>query len=137
MPDGSYLNANVIGEEEMAMKMDNLIRDKEEYYKYFKWHEYYTYHDATDSADTDPVCAFCAFMNNMTRRSERRAYARFTQWWNEGSKDNPLVWYKQSNPKEKAFYMARHNVKFVTTSALQEVNQFVENLYNYYFDSKK
>lgn len=135
MPDGIYLNANVMGEEEMALKMNKLIVDKETYYEYFKWHEYYNYYDATDSADTDPVCAFCAFMNNMTRRSERRVYARFTQWWNEGSKDNPLVWYNQSDPKEKAFYTVRHNVKLFTTSAFQDVSQFVESLYNYYFDS--
>lgn len=137
MPDGVYLNANVIGEEEMAMKMNTLIQDKEKYYDYFKWHDYYTYHDATDSADTDPVCAFCAFMNNMTRRSQRRVYARFTQWWNEGSKDDPLIWYNQSDPKVKALYLVRPIVKSVTTSKLQEVSQFVEKLYNYFFDSKK
>lgn len=137
MPDGIYLNANVLEEEEMARKMNELIRDKEKYYDYFKWHRYYSYYDATDSADTDPGCAFCAFMNNKTKRSERRVYARFTQWWNDGSKDDPIIWYDRSVPDEKAFYIVRPNAKSVTTSVLQSVGEFVDKLYNFYFDFNK
>lgn len=136
MPDGIYLNANLVGEEEMARKMNDLIHNKEAYYDYFKWHRYYSYHDVTESADTDRVCALCAFLNNMTIRNNRRVYTHLTQWWNDDKTDNPVHWYENAPPNIKGFYKrypSKHSPG--TPSVLQNVGQFVDQLYNYYFDN--
>lgn len=136
MPDGIYLNAKALGQEQLAWKMNELIKDKEKYYDYFRWHEHYSYHHASESADTDPLCAFCAFLNDVNKRSERQVYARFSLWWNENLQDNAVVRYENSDPAYKAFYIKYGNTNPLTTvSVLQNVGQFAGQLYNYYFDS--
>lgn len=141
MPDGIYLNANEIGEEEMARKMHELIQDKEKYYDYFKWHRYYSYHDVSESADTDPFCKLCAFLNNMTMRRERRVYASITQWWNEedikpNKMEDPIFYYENAGTIKKSYYMTQINRKTpVTSSPLENVSEFVDQIYNYYFKS--
>lgn len=134
MPDGIYLNANLIGEEEMARKMNDLIHNKEVYYDYFKWHTYYSYHDVTESADTDRVCALCAFLNNVTIRNQRRVYTHISQWWNEDKKDNPVHWYKSASPNVKKFYKIYPSKHLPNTpSVLHDVVQFVDQVFTYYF----
>lgn len=136
MPDGIYLNANLIGEEQMASKMNELIHDKEKYYDFFKWHGYYSYHDVTESADSNRLCGLCAFLNNMTMRSQRRVYTHLTQWWNEDKVDNPIFWYETAIPNAKAFYRKYPNKHTAESpSLLQHVGQFVDQIYNYYFEN--
>lgn len=135
MPDGIYLNAKTLGQEQLAWKMNELIRDKEKYYDYFRWHGHYSYHSASESADTDPICAFCAFLNDIDKRSERRVYSRFSLWWNENLEDSAIVTYENSDPTYKAHYIRYTNTNpLPTVSVLQNVGQFVGQLYNYYFD---
>lgn len=136
MPDGIYLNANLVGEEEMARKINELIHDKETYYDYFKWHKYYSYHDVTESADTNRVCALCAFLNNMTRRNQRRVYTHISQWWNEDKEDNPVFSYESAPHNVKGFfkrYPSKHSSG--NPSVLENVGQFVDQVYNYYFEN--
>lgn len=141
MPDGIYLNANEIGEEEMARKMNELIQNKEKYYDYFKWHRYYSYHDVSESADTDPFCKLCAFLNNMTMRRERRVYASITQWWNEDENKpsemvDPVFHYENADTIKKGYYMTyRSNRAPSTPSSLENVGEFVNKIFNYYLKS--
>lgn len=142
MPEGMYLDAIALGEEALARKMLEIILDKEKYYDYFRWHRYYSYHSLADSADTDTLCTFCAFLNNITMRSERRVYARFTDWWNQYEDVpkmtvNPIFYYGNADPNVKSYFTRRKH-KFetsVTPTVLQNVGQFVNHLYNYYFES--
>lgn len=139
MPDGIYLNANEIEEEEMAKKINDAVQDKEKYYDYFKWHNHYSYHDIYESADTDRLCALCAFLNNATVKSARRVYAHISQWWNEV--ENPTVnhifTYESAYPGSKKYYkIYPKKNKPTSPSVIQNVGQFVEQLYNHYFDSR-
>lgn len=142
MPEGIYLDAIALGEEALARKMSEVILDKEKYYDFFKWHRYYSYHSLSDAADTDTLCAFCAFLNNMTMRSERRVYARFTDWWNEYEgipkmKVDPIFYYNSSDPNIKGYYTRRQPEfkTIVTPTVLQNVGQIVNELFSYYFGS--
>lgn len=139
MPDGIYLNANEIGEEEIAKRINDAIQDKEKYYDYFKWHNHYSYHNIYESADTDRLCALCAFLNNRTVRNARRVYAHITQWWNEKENptEDPIVWYESATPGSIHYYRTypKKN-KPSPPTVIDNVGKFVEELYNYYFASR-
>lgn len=141
MPDGIYIDAKNFTEGELASKMNELIQDKEKYYNMFRWRDYYSYHLVAESGETDPLCAFCAFLNDESMRTKRRVYARFTEWWNNliMAKDT-IVEYESSGPKIKMYFSFK-KAKIIeqnpaTVSVLNGVNDFVDNLYSYYFDSK-
>lgn len=142
MPEGMYLDAIDLGEIELARKMHEIIQDKKKYHDFFRWHRYYSYHSMGESADTDALCALCAFLNNGTVRSERRVYARFTDWWNEYKNIskvnvNPIFFYGYADPNEKR-YFTRHQNKFKvldTPSIANDVGKLVNLLFNYYSES--
>lgn len=143
MPEGTYLDAIALEEVALARKMYEIILDKEKYYDFFRWHRYYSYHSLAESADTDALCALCAFLNNMTMRSERRVYAHFTNWWNEYEdtpkvKVDPIFFYGHADPNVKGFYTRHQNrIKtLVTPTVLDNLGQFANQLYNYYFGAK-
>lgn len=142
MPNGIYLNANNLTGEEMAAKMVEAIRNKEIYYDYFKWHEHYSYHMVTDSADTDPLCSFCAFLNDASSRKRKQVYARFLKWWNGFDEKldetgDIIVYYRKSDMMyihSDADEISSHETA-VTATVVQSVGDFVNNLFNYYFEA--
>lgn len=81
LPDGAYLNAKKFTPQNMAIKMDEIIRNKSVYYDFFRFHRYYSYHTISESEDTDPLCSFCHFVNNDTIRNARSTYSEFSEWW--------------------------------------------------------
>lgn len=145
MPDGIYLNSNFLTEEEVAAKINEAIQDKQKYHDYFRWRRYYTYQFISDVGENDPLCEFCALLNNEAFRNQRRVYAGFTKWWNEDDnhKDTEgiIVKYEESASHIKSFISYRHKNIDMTTdeapSALEGVNNFVGDLFSYYFDLKK
>lgn len=80
MPDGMYLDAVSLGVEKLAIKMKDIIEDKNKYYDYFKWHRYYNFYATNESSDTDEMCAFCAFLNNDDRMNKTRQH-NIRDWW--------------------------------------------------------
>lgn len=82
MPDGIYLDARKLGVSELAQRMTQIIKNKEEYYDFFKWHRYYSFHGTEESADTDDFCVFCATVNDLIQRQESSIYFSLAQWWN-------------------------------------------------------
>lgn len=140
MPDGIYINGNMLTEDQVAQKIREAIRDKQKYYDYFRWHQYYTYHFTAESGDSDPLCAFCAFLNNESNRNRRRVYARFNKWWNEDGNHRGLgdiiVNYDDSGPYIKSVLTYREKqieVKAASTSStFEQVNSFFGDLINYY-----
>lgn len=139
MPDGIYLNAGELGQEELARQINEYIHDKEKYYDLFKWREYYSYHEISESADTNHLCAFCAVLNNATVRSQRRVYAHMFEWWNSiKTVENAIVLYDNADPKDKGT-ITKPRYRMVQTSStvnpiLQNVGKFVDQIYNYYFE---
>lgn len=135
---GIYLDGKALGEEGLAKKMNEAIKDKQKYYDYFKWHKYYTYQDTTESGEIDPLCAFCDFLNNMTVRGQRRVYAHLFEWWNEfeTTRNDSIFWYAPAlYPRSKSYFMTRPNTKVVEPpSVLQSVSQFVDQLWNHFFE---
>lgn len=81
LPMGSYINAQALGPEKLALKMNDIIYDKNKYYDYFKWHRYYSIHNYTHSPDSDGICGLCAFLNNRKLQYTRNIYARITWFW--------------------------------------------------------
>lgn len=138
MPDGIYLNAVQLGEEELARQINTIIHDKQKYYDFFKWRRYYSYHEVSESADTNRLCAFCAVLNNATVRSQRRVYARMYEWWNNNTMENVIESYDSADPKDKGIITRPiQKKKSMSTSApplLQDVGHFVDQIYNYYFE---
>lgn len=139
MPDGIYLNAVQLGQEELAKQINEYIHDKEKYYDFFKWRRYYSYHEVSESADTNRLCAFCALLNNATVRSQRRVYARMSEWWNNNVVENAIVTYDNANPKDKGMITSPgRKVKSKTSTVLplmHNVGKFVDDIYNYYFET--
>lgn len=82
MPDGTYLNAYVLGVHEVVKQMNYTIRDKEKYYNYFKWHKYYTFHSPDENEYTDNYCTFCTRVNDIMRRDNENIYLHLADWWN-------------------------------------------------------
>lgn len=142
MPDGIYLNGNFLTEEEIAEKINEAVQDKQKYYNYFRWHRYYTYQLMSDVGDKDPLCEFCAFLNNEAIRNQRRVYAGFTKWWNESGNhkdmEGIIVKYEDSGRYIKSVVSYRHKKSEMSTdyapSAVEQVNSFIGELFNYYFD---
>lgn len=81
MPNGMYLNANVLGPQKLASIIKNAVRNKEKYYDFFKWHRYYSFNDPSDTAESDEICAFCAILNKKNRTGETSVYTHITNFW--------------------------------------------------------
>lgn len=140
MPDGIYINAGELGQEELAGRINEYVHDKEKYYNFFKWRRYYSYHEVSESADTNHLCAFCAVLNNATVRSQRRVYARMYEWWNHNQMvDNAIVSYDNADPKDKgtitrSIRITKHQTTTISP-VLQNVGKFMDQVYNYYIES--
>lgn len=75
-----YLDAVALGVDELARKMNEIIKDKNKYYDFFKWHRYYSFHATNESEETDEVCALCAFLNNDNQINKSREHS-IREWW--------------------------------------------------------
>ncbi|RVE51642.1 hypothetical protein evm_003774 [Chilo suppressalis] len=53
LPDGSYLNARLMTVKQLAAKIDELIRNPDQYANYFRWKNHYSYHSLDEDPDTD------------------------------------------------------------------------------------
>jgi hypothetical protein len=82
MPDGIYLNAKTTAVEEVAKKMDELIKDPEQYANYFKWKNHYSYLSLHDSPRTDEYCRFCITLNDEEKVKTKSVIENFKDWWN-------------------------------------------------------
>lgn len=141
MPSGIYLNAEILTEKEVALKIKEAVKDKKIYYDYFRWRRYYTYHQS-EGGSSDPLCAFCAFLNDDTKRNHRRVYARLDKWWNEYRSNNKqedfIVNYEDSGRfiKSVITFKAKNGEWQTTTPALSILDQmynFAHDLINYFF----
>lgn len=140
MPEGIYLDGNIMSEDQVAEKINEAIQDKQKYYDYFKWHGYYNY-DRAEGSDADPLCTFCAMLNDESIRNHRRVYARFDKWWNEYRSQNDeediIVKYDDSGSYIKSVLTYREpNTEVITevpSSALDQANSFIGDIINYYF----
>lgn len=142
MPDGIYINGNILTEVEVAEKINAAIQDKQKYYDYFRWHRYYTYRFTGEIGDKDPLCEFCAFLNDESNRNHRRVYAGFSKWWNEDGNhkdmDGIIVKFEDSAPYIKSVVSYRNKKEIGTedvVSTLEQLNGFFGDLFSYYFDS--
>ncbi|RVE51640.1 hypothetical protein evm_003772 [Chilo suppressalis] len=82
MPDGIYLNAKETTVEQIASKMNELIKNPEKYADYFRWRNHYSYHSLHDDPETDEYCNFCAILNNEKKVKEHSSIKDFRKWWN-------------------------------------------------------
>lgn len=81
MPEGIYLDANVLTPAQLAARMIEIINDVNKYYEFFKWHEYYSYHSTSEDRFSREVCNLCAFLNKNMNRTN--VYDHIADWWNE------------------------------------------------------
>lgn len=142
MPDGIYLNANFLTEEQLAERINEAVQDKQKYYNYYRWRRYYTYDFIADVGESDPLCQFCALLNDEASRNQRRVYAGFTSWWNDDDnhkdKEGIIVKYEESASHIKSVVSYRNKKIEMETeppSPLEQVNSFVGDLLSYYFDA--
>lgn len=141
IPEGAYLNGNILSEEKVAEAINEAIQDKRKYYDYFRWRQYYTYH-YTDGGDTDPLCEFCAFLNDESVRNKRRVYAHFDKWWNEfrrqRSAEGIIVHFEDSASYIKGVVTYREpkpneNEPKTPPSVLENINNLIDDVLNYFF----
>ncbi|XP_075973767.1 alpha-(1,3)-fucosyltransferase C-like [Anticarsia gemmatalis] len=81
LPNGTYLNARELSMEELAKKMNELIKDPEKYAEYFKWKNHYSYYRKHVSVETDPYCLFCTTLNDEEMVKKTTIYKDFRKWW--------------------------------------------------------
>lgn len=81
MPDGIYLNANVLQPYELADQMVEIMNDKNKYYDFFKWHDHYSFHFAGENGYREKYCELCAYLNKNSNKSSIIGFV--AEWWNE------------------------------------------------------
>lgn len=113
MPDGIYLDANVLDPENIAIRMNEIIEDKNKYYEFFKWHDHYSFHFSGENRYTEEVCRLCAFLNNNWNIMSTIEY--IADWWNE---DQP-PWPTGTSPLEND---PQNNIEKVITNFLDFLN---------------
>ncbi|XP_041978289.1 alpha-(1,3)-fucosyltransferase C-like [Aricia agestis] len=86
MPDGIYLNARELGAEKLAKKMDELIKNPDEYSEYFRWRNHYSYYRRIESIETDDYCRFCSILNEEETVKKTTIYQNFKDWWDPPSR---------------------------------------------------
>lgn len=101
MPDGIYLDANIIPPYQMAQRMNDIINDKNKYYEFFKWHDYYSFHFSGEDRYRGEVCRLCAFLNYSMNKSSTFEY--IAEWWNEEQPPWPttMPYVEEQNQVEK------------------------------------
>lgn len=70
-----------MGAEDLAAKMNELIKNPDEYAEYFRWKNHYSYHRKMDSVYTDEYCLFCSILNDKQKVKEQTVYRNFREWW--------------------------------------------------------
>lgn len=81
MPQGSYLDAYVLGPVRLAKTMNDIINNNNRYYDFFRWHRYYSFHAPVENADTDEVCNFCAYLNDINGTQKTTVYENIDKFW--------------------------------------------------------
>jgi hypothetical protein len=81
MPDGIYLNAREMGVQRLAIKINELIQDKEQYANYFRWKKYYSYHGLHETPETNEYCRICALLNDEKKVLTTSFIENFKDWW--------------------------------------------------------
>lgn len=83
LPQGSYLDAQVLGQEKLAYIMNDTIHNKHKYYDFFKWGRYYSLNDPNETPETDNICEFCSFLNNEKNSQKINVYENLSAFWSE------------------------------------------------------
>ncbi|RVE51641.1 hypothetical protein evm_003773 [Chilo suppressalis] len=82
LPNGSYLNARLMTIEQLAAKIDELIKNPDQYANYFQWKNHYSYHSLDEDPETDEYCRFCAILNDEEKVNKISYIGDFRKWWN-------------------------------------------------------
>lgn len=82
LPEGIYLDAQKLGEVELAKEMNDIILNPQRYFNFFKWRSYYSFHATTNNKYRETVCELCAFLNNRKQTNLRTEYKDIGKWWN-------------------------------------------------------
>lgn len=82
MPEGIYLDSNIMPPNVMAAKMNELIHDIDKYYDLFKWHDHYSFSFSGETRYIAEMCRLCAFLNN--NKHTISVVKDIAVWWNEG-----------------------------------------------------
>lgn len=80
MPEGIYLNANLIPPDQMARTMNEIIDDPKKYYEFFRWHDHYSFHYTGEDLFSREFCELCAFLNNS--KNKTGIMYSIVAWWN-------------------------------------------------------
>lgn len=83
MPNGIYLDANILPPSVMAERMNKIINDTKTYYEFFKWHDHYSFHFSGEDRYSGEMCKLCTFLHNSKNKTS--IYLNIAEWWNEGS----------------------------------------------------
>lgn len=81
MPEGIYLDANVLSPYQMADRMHEIIKDKKKYYEFFKWHDHYSFHNTGENRYHEELCRLCALLNKT--RNQTSILDHLVEWWYE------------------------------------------------------
>lgn len=99
MPEGIYLDANVLTPDKMAEKMNEIINDNNKYYEFFKWHDHYSFHFSGEDRYSREVCRLCAFLNDNKKRIG--ILENIADWWNAEFPPWPVL--EEESKAEKFF----------------------------------
>lgn len=64
------------------MKIDQLMKNIDEYAKYFKWSKYYSYQRDVETQETQSFCNLCKALNDPVKMSQDKTYGDMKTWWN-------------------------------------------------------
>ncbi|VVD04032.1 unnamed protein product [Leptidea sinapis] len=78
LPNGSYLDAMILGPTKLATEINDIIKNKTRYYDYFRWKNHFVY----EQADKPSVCNLCEWLNNEEKFNEFSVWNNFRTWWN-------------------------------------------------------
>lgn len=81
MPDGIYLDSNILTPDRMAERMNELINDINKYYDLFKWHDHYSFSLTGETRYIREMCRLCTFLNK--NHNTVHVFENIAGWWNE------------------------------------------------------
>lgn len=132
MPEGIYLDALKLEPKELAIRMSEVIKDKNKYYEFFKWHGNYSFHLTGEDSYLREVCGLCELLNNNVLMNQTTIVSNISKWWNEESPflkvtSKPVFW----NRNEEHLKLLLDEEEVHDTG----VHGFVSKLYNLVFGS--
>lgn len=134
MPEGIYLNANILEPYQMANKMIEIINDKNKYYEMFKWHSYYSFQFSGKDRYSAEICRLCAFLNKSMNQTS--TYKYIADWWNEDQPPWPTP--EPDNPKSETSHTVQEDtddppteIQFFFTHLLDFVNPILKSVTQY------